>query len=168
MPNICALSPVRVGSVPSAQKALVAFALARTMQRDIVHGTIGTMLESTKPPKACKYCGGTNHTAFGCYLKRSARLRKESKKSMEKRLAVREQWFELNPPDKNGYWYCYLQIVPNCEKRLTKSTLQLEHVKSRARHPELKYEVKNLRPACAPCNHMKGSLNYDDELGILV
>lgn len=87
---------------------------------------------------------------------------------MEKRLKLRDEWFELNPPDKEGYWYCYLRISPNCPYRLDKKTVQQEHVLSKTRRPDLKYDVTNLRPACDPCNKLKGSLNYDDELGKLV
>jgi 5-methylcytosine-specific restriction endonuclease McrA len=38
----------------------------------------------------------------------------------------------------------------------------LDHVKSRSRHPELRYALTNLRPSCGPCNVMKGSLDLDE------
>jgi 5-methylcytosine-specific restriction endonuclease McrA len=56
-------------------------------------------------------------------------------------------------------WHCYL-----CGRPLTIETLTLDHVKSRSRHPELRYELSNLRPACWACNTAKSSRDIT-ELG---
>jgi 5-methylcytosine-specific restriction endonuclease McrA len=42
-----------------------------------------------------------------------------------------------------------------CGKWIT--YLEAEHVKSKARHPELRTEANNLKPCCAECNAKKGS-----------
>ena len=70
-------------------------------------------------------------------------------------------WFKQNPPDESGVWICYLRIHPKCPMLLNRTELQLEHVKSKARYPELRYDVQNLKPSCAFCNQYKGSQDLD-------
>lgn len=77
-------------------------------------------------------------------------------------MSARAQFFLLNPVDENGYWYCYLRISPECPYKLTKQTLQIEHVKSKVRYPHLRYEPTNLRPACGFCNALKDSLDLEE------
>lgn len=118
------------------------------------------------PKNHCKHCQGTNHTSMTCPSKPRPQLRQEARKTREKRVAVSHEWFKLNPPDNDGLWHCYLRVSPECPYELTRATIQLEHKKSKARHPELRYDVTNLAPACAPCNKLKGSLDFD-ELALL-
>lgn len=113
------------------------------------------------PKNKCKTCGSNYHTSLMCPHKPRRPLRQESEKSKSKRTATSREWFRLNPPDARGVWYCYLQISPRCPIKLTRSTITLEHVKSKVRHPELKYDVTNLKPACEYCNKLKGSLDVD-------
>lgn len=40
---------------------------------------------------------------------------------------------------------------------LDRGTIRLEHKQSKNHHPELKYDVNNLAPACDACNKLKGS-----------
>lgn len=80
--------------------------------------------------------------------------------------ATRKEWYETNLPDVHGYWQCYLQISPECSITVDRSTINLEHVLSKVRHPELRFVVSNLRPACHPCNKLKGSKDWVD--GVLV
>ena len=121
-------------------------------------------------PKSCYKCGSDSHTSFMCRhwggkggkdpvdkLKLYKPLRNESKKSHSKRMSTRRVWYENNPPDKDGFWCCYLNISSLCIRKLTRDTLTLEHVESKVRHPELKYDVSNIRPACPACNRLKGS-----------
>lgn len=106
----------------------------------------------------CNHCGAVGkHYAWQCPSRSKQPLRKESIKSRSKRLEVRELWFELNPPDKHGMWTCYLQISPDCPKRLSEGMVNLEHVKPRSKNPELKYDVSNIKAACLRCNGAKGS-----------
>jgi 5-methylcytosine-specific restriction endonuclease McrA len=114
------------------------------------------------PKNQCKYCGGTNHTSLMCLKKPRKPIRQESVKAQSKRTATSREWYRLNPPDNNGNWICYLQISPRCPRILTRETITLEHVKSKARHPGLKYDVNNLKPACEFCNKLKGSLDLED------
>ncbi len=114
------------------------------------------------PKNQCKYCGESTHTSLMCLKKPRRPLKKESEKTKSKRIAVSREWFKLNPPSPKGTWECYLQISPECPRVLTRSTITLEHVKSRARHPELKYDITNLKPSCAPCNFLKGSLDVEE------
>lgn len=114
------------------------------------------------PKNKCKTCGSNYHTSLMCPHKKRRPLRKESEKTTAKRTATSREWFRLNPPDPKGLWYCYLRISPQCPYKLTRSTITLEHVKSKARHPELKYDVTNLKPACEYCNKLKGSLDVEE------
>lgn len=114
------------------------------------------------PKNNCKYCGSSTHTTLMCLNKPRVPIRQESEKARSKRTATSREWYRLNPPDENGTWICYLQISPRCPRILTRSTITLEHVKSKVRHPELKYDVNNLKPACEFCNKLKGSLDLED------
>lgn len=114
------------------------------------------------PKNICKYCGGRDHTSLMCQKKPRRPISNESAATKSKRTATSRLWYELNPPDASGLWYCYLRISPNCPYKLTRSTITLEHVKSKVRHPELRYEVTNLKPACSACNKLKGSLDVEE------
>lgn len=91
---------------------------------------------------------------------------KENKKTKQKRIQTTKEWFDKNPPDVYGRWTCYLQISPDCYRKVNKHTINLEHTKSKVRHPELKYDVDKIKPACPPCNKMKGSRD-DTDLDLL-
>lgn len=112
--------------------------------------------------KECKYCGKDNHTSLMCFQKPRRRIKPISSKTASKEQQTKREWFELNPPNEKGLWFCYLGISPMCPGWLTRSTITLEHVKSKARHPELKFEVTNLKPACSFCNEIKGSRDVDE------
>lgn len=114
------------------------------------------------PKNKCNTCGSSYHSSLMCPNKARRPLKKESDKTKSRRTAVSRLWFELNPPDARGLWYCYLRISPDCPHKLTRSTITLEHVKSKVRYPELKFEVTNLKPACSPCNKLKGSLDVEE------
>lgn len=45
--------------------------------------------------------------------------------------------------------------------------MELDHVLSRSRHPELALEEDNVRPSCHDCNTAKGSLDYDEYMLVL-
>lgn len=114
------------------------------------------------PRNKCKYCGGNTHTSLMCLHKPRVPIKQESDKAHAKRTETSREWFRLNPPDAKGLWYCYLQISPFCPIKLTRSTIRLEHVKSKTRYPELKYVQSNIRPSCDFCNKLKGSLDLEE------
>lgn len=70
---------------------------------------------------------------------------------------MKRAWFKMNPPDGKGEWECYLQIADNCPRKMAYQYLTLEHVMPKVKAPELKFDPKNIRPSCAPCNRVKGS-----------
>lgn len=74
---------------------------------------------------------------------------------------TRVDWIEANPPSFGGYWECYLKISPMCPKFLTIDTLTLDHVVGRGRDSKLRYVLSNLKPACSPCNNLKGSQSVE-------
>lgn len=110
----------------------------------------------------CKYCGRTNHFSINCFNKPHRPIKPISDKRLNKKQETDRKWYRLNPPDDKGVWLCYLQIAPDCPRKLTRSTITLEHVKSKVRYPELIFEVANLKPACSACNNIKQSLDLED------
>lgn len=120
--------------------------------------------------KPCRFCGSLQHTGFRCFkrprkekaYKKPKPIRAVSKKTAQKRRDVSKEWYDLNPPDENGLWPCYLRIAPNCERFVNRQTINLEHKKSKVRHPELRYVVSNIGAACQPCNKLKGSEDDTD------
>lgn len=108
--------------------------------------------------KVCKGCGRTGHSKFNCpfrphkTLNATKRMKKVGK-HFKKWVEVRAKWLEQN---KAEYYVCHY-----CPRVMTRSQLTLDHYKSRGRHPELRYALKNLVPCCAPCNQAKGSLSGD-------
>lgn len=110
----------------------------------------------------CKYCEKeVSHTSLMCFNKPRSSLRRISKKTQQKKIDTKIAWFEANPPNSDGGWVCYLRISQHCPVMLTRDTLELEHVKSKASHPHLRYEVSNLLPACRWCNELKGGLSLE-------
>lgn len=110
----------------------------------------------------CKYCKAyVNHTSIMCWKKPRNPIKQESDKARLKRRNTANSWFALNPPDEDGWWYCYLRISSLCLKRMTRDTVTLEHVKPKSSRPELKYRADNIKPACGPCNRMKGSQSLE-------
>lgn len=125
------------------------------------------------PKKPCKFCHDQkpNHFPYQCpvnpkvALKRKVGLKRTPLKKVGKQtkqwFITRATWIRKNPPDENGYWYCYLRIHPFCPYRLTLETLTLDHVVSRSRDSKLRFTQDNLKPACYYCNEMKGSRSLD-------
>lgn len=111
-------------------------------------------LQSKREP--CKWCGGKDHLSFTCYIRPKHPLLKESKTARSKRQSMASVWFRKNPPDENGNWICYLQITRRCPRILTRETITLEHVYPKAKYPELKYKIENIKPSCVFCNKEKG------------
>lgn len=112
---------------------------------------------SVKLP-TCKFCGEIGkHYSWQCPNKPRKALKKEAPKSQARRQRTSREWYESNPPpNPDGTWTCYLQISPLCPKRVDRTTINLEHVKPRAKYQHLKYDPSNIRPACEPCNKLKG------------
>lgn len=110
-------------------------------------------------PKPCKFCGALGHIAFTCRKKPKKPLKVAKKlkprgKYGQQWIVTRETWFKKNPAE---FYICYL-----CGKRMTPAETTLDHVKSRSRHPELRFNLENLRPACWSCQEVKGSKDLDE------
>jgi 5-methylcytosine-specific restriction endonuclease McrA len=121
----------------------------------------------TKNKKHCTYCDSTEHTIFYCPKKPKTVLKPYGKYAKRMK-QVRDEWFELNPPDHSGYYYCVY-----CGKGITREPkllamgvpfVTLDHKLSRGRHPDLRFDLKNLVPCCEDCNLEKGS--KDSEKGL--
>jgi 5-methylcytosine-specific restriction endonuclease McrA len=105
----------------------------------------------SKNKKHCSFCDSEDHTVFYCPAKPKKAINPRGKYAQRMEF-VRAEWYRTHPPDHQGYYYCYL-----CGKAITKAQTELDHVLSRSRHPELRFELSNLRPSCHECNSEKGS-----------
>lgn len=123
------------------------------------------------PKKPCKFCQLTTHFAYSCKLNPKVALRRKAGmkrgrmnrvgKQTKQWFITRATWIRKNPPDVEGYWYCYLRIHPWCPYRLTVDNITLDHVVARTRDPSKRFALDNLKPACEYCNEMKGSKSVD-------
>jgi 5-methylcytosine-specific restriction endonuclease McrA len=117
--------------------------------------------------KPCKHCGSRQHTSFRCFKKPRKPIKVSSLRPLKrtplkkigritkKWFEVRKDWFAIN----EGPYFCFIGGEP-----LALREVQLDHVKSRSRHPELRFDLDNLRPICADHNRAKGSLSLDEYL----
>lgn len=116
-------------------------------------------------PVHCKTCDSDRHYTYACFQNRKPIITKKRPKQRGKHFYLwqdaRKEWIATHPPLNTktypGYWRCYLQISPDCLRKLDESTLTLDHVQARSRRPDLRYDPKNLKPCCSPCNMLKGS-----------
>jgi 5-methylcytosine-specific restriction endonuclease McrA len=76
-------------------------------------------------------------------------------------IRVRREWVKLNPPDHQGGYLCAL-----CGTWVSKEYMELDHILSRTRAPELEFELSNLQPTCSPCNEAKGSRVVDAKVSL--
>jgi 5-methylcytosine-specific restriction endonuclease McrA len=113
--------------------------------------------------KPCKVCESTWHTAFRCPYKPRKGLKVLGKQGSAWK-NTRNLWFEHNPPDENGLYYCYI-----CGKPLIRGKpysgvgrITLDHLISRSRNPSLRNSFTNLAPCCWSCNTKKGSLSVKE------
>lgn len=74
-------------------------------------------------------------------------------------LKFRRRWMKNHPPNHEGYYTCYI-----CGKWVKPLDMELDHVLSRSRHPELTFDEQNLKPSCHDCNYAKGSLSLEEYL----
>lgn len=123
----------------------------------------------TTKVKTCKFCGEPGHTQFYCLRRARKAIKVRKKLKAEGKHAVlwrqtRKEWILQNPPDADDNYFCYL-----CGVAISKGKpdtpfmrMTLDHVKSRSRHPELRYELSNLKPCCWFCNRRKGSRDLDE------
>lgn len=115
--------------------------------------------------KQCKVCHSVGHTSFNCFKnKRSSRLNnrhylRKIGKQGQRWLEVRAEWFKQNPAQ---WYYCYID-----NEQLSPKETTLDHIQSRARHPELRYDLANLAPCCYFHNMDKGSLSLEEYLAKL-
>lgn len=111
--------------------------------------------------RMCKSCGrsiivwSTAQTRCPkCQLARSkakppkpiAKIGKQGRKTA----AAVAKWKKTQKPNHEGYYVCYM-----CGKWV--EYLEAEHVKSKARHPELRTDPSNFKPTCDECNNKKRS-----------
>lgn len=121
--------------------------------------------------KTCKFCGSEAHTQFYCSkrprkaLKIQRKLKSEGKHSSLWK-ATRREWILQNPPDHAGYYYCYIcsRAISKGKPEYAHGRMTLDHIKSRSRYPELRYQLSNLAPCCHWCNSDKGSLSLEEYL----
>lgn len=118
----------------------------------------------------CTFCGRMGHTSVTCFKKQRkpikinkdklGKIKYPFSKKQKQDNETKMQWIQANPP-VNGGWNCYLHISPLCLKFLTIETLTVDHIKPKGTHRDLRHDLKNLAPACLPCNNLKGSRTLD-------
>jgi len=141
------------------------------------------------PKKACKFCKQLDpkHYPFQCQSNPKVALQvrqglkrtpiKKIGKTTKQGLVTRATWIRRNPPDKDGYWYCYLRIHPRCTPKLTIDAnkigygvglLTIDHVVARSKDPSKRFDQDNLRPSCSYCNHHKASKSLDQVKAVYI
>lgn len=117
-----------------------------------------------KKRPVCKICGSYWHYQSFCSRKPQTQINRNKlgkirprNKTVQREREFKNQYLQDNPPDQWGYYLCYLQIHPLCPKRLTVEQMTLEHIIPAGRGEKYKYDPKNIKPACAFCNGLKGS-----------
>ncbi len=91
------------------------------------------------------------------YTKKRKAIKKIGKQT-DKWMQFRREWIRKTPPP----YICYLQITPQCPVVLKLDTLTLDHVIPRSGDPTLRYNSKNIKPACHWCNSKKGSKRLEN------
>lgn len=135
--------------------------------------------------KPCQWCGSSEHTQFYCYKKPRKPIAKISKKRLENpkpkkpqkpinkvgKRAIKWQetsklWKQENPPDPwTGFWYCKVGGAPLSDKANSEALrLNLCHNYSRARRPDLAFELSNIFPGCQRHNKEQGSKSLEEYL----
>lgn len=72
-------------------------------------------------------------------------------------IKTRAAWIKEHPANHQGYWVCHY-----CGNYVDEKAMTLDHLESRSRHPELRFVLSNLVPACGPCNVKKKSHSHDE------
>jgi 5-methylcytosine-specific restriction endonuclease McrA len=67
-------------------------------------------------------------------------------------IKVRKQWLKDNPPNHQNYYVCAI-----CAKWVEAENIEVDHILSRSRRPDLRFDHANLQPLCHRCNTKKGS-----------
>lgn len=120
--------------------------------------------------KHCVFCDEMGHTQFYCPVKPRDILKNKGKYT-KKWTYTRARWLLDHPPDDNGFYYCIVCGKPLVKHRIFEHAnyeiVTLDHIISRSRAPELRYDSDNLVPMCLEHNHDKGSLDlkeYHDKI----
>lgn len=122
--------------------------------------------------RVCKHCHKEGHTAFNCPFKSRAQIKSKKPLRAKKRLSpvgplalhyrkLRASFFEHHNQDT---YYCYYCKYIGLDMPMGRRATQVEHFLTKARHPELRYEMSNLVPSCAFHNQDKGGLDGPEYL----
>ena len=134
--------------------------------------------------KKCPYCLEIGHSGYYCKKKPYKPIAKISKKRLLNPVKkvykpinkigkkakewekTKKEWKKLNPPDYYGYYYCKVGGYALTDYSFNNSGLILNicHDKSRARFPELAFNLDNLFPGCQKHNKNQGSMDLDEFL----
>lgn len=69
---------------------------------------------------------------------------------------TKEAWYDQNPPDFQGYYYCHY-----CGRAITKDESTLDHKLIRSSYPQFRYDLGNLLICCWADNSKRGSMEYE-------
>lgn len=134
--------------------------------------------------KACKWCKSPLHTAFYCFKKPRKEIVRVSRRSLSTSFKVKKQkainkigprarqwnktsklWKQTNPPDSRGFWYCRVGGAALTDKKDVEALrLNICHIESRARRPDLAFNLDNLFAGCPLHNKEQGSRSLKEYL----
>lgn len=111
-------------------------------------------------PKACAFCKGLGHTAFGCRKRprkvlAKAKPMKKVGRIGKKLLDQRKEYLKAFP----GPHYCFYCLYLDIEEELEEKDVQVEHFLTKNNYPELRFEWSNLVKSCSGHNEMKGHMD---------
>lgn len=102
----------------------------------------------------CKLCGSIGHYKTFCFLNKK-KVPSKVGKYTKKWFDFRKEYLKNHPPDRYGFYTCYL-----CYKKVPAKEITLDHVIARSKAPKLRYNESNIRFCCSKCNYEKGSKTY--------
>lgn len=119
----------------------------------------------------CRTCNKRSYNEY-CFahkprkpIARTAIKRKPSKYYNQDK-EFKRLYLESHPPDKYGYYDCYLQTTEQCPKRLLPEQVTIEHIiaKGSVKGRNLRWNEDNMDIACFWCNSDKGSQSLENYL----
>lgn len=125
--------------------------------------------------RPCTRCGSAWHTGFTCPRRQRKPIQTRKPLQAGRRmkrvgrigkalLDQRAQYFHDNPPP----YYCIYCLVVGIDTPIMQEDAQVEHGKSKTRHPALRFVKDNLYVSCAFHNEDKRSRDIDEYIEMLL
>lgn len=76
---------------------------------------------------------------------------------------LRRDFLKVNP----GPHFCYYCLAVGVEQELPENEIFVEHYYSKARHPDLRFDITQLVKSCGEHNKLKGSMDGPEFLELI-